>query len=84
MATDSTAIDFFYEKIKSHFEHDGDLLETIIFTASIAKLKEKKQIKNAFNDGYRSGFNDSQHVTENEKDIALFDDAENYYNQQFK
>jgi hypothetical protein len=38
-----TALDWFYDKIKSHFEHDGDLLETLDFTMEIAKEKEKEQ-----------------------------------------
>ncbi len=38
-----TALDWFYEKIISHFEHDGDLLETITFTMAIAKGKERNQ-----------------------------------------
>jgi hemerythrin len=40
-----TAIDFFFNKIKSHFENDGDLLETITFTYAIAKAKEKEKEK---------------------------------------
>lgn len=43
-----TAVDWFYDKIKSHFEHDGDLLETLTFTMAIAKQKEKEQIEDAF------------------------------------
>jgi len=39
-----TAVEWFWDKIKSHFEHDGDLLETATFTFSIAKEKEKEQI----------------------------------------
>ena len=38
-----TALDWFYDKIKSHFEHDGDLLETLNFTLAIAKEKEREQ-----------------------------------------
>jgi hypothetical protein len=38
-----SAVDFFYDKIKSHFEHDGDLLETLNFTYAIAKEKEYEQ-----------------------------------------
>ena len=36
-----TAVEWFYDKIKSHFEHDGDLLETLTFTMVIAKVKER-------------------------------------------
>lgn len=38
-----TAVEWFYDKIKSHFEHDGDLLESLIFTMAIAKKKEREQ-----------------------------------------
>ena len=38
-----TAVEWYFEKIKSHFEHDGDLFETAIFTYAIAKQKEKEQ-----------------------------------------
>lgn len=38
-----TAVEWFYDKIKSHFEHDGDLLESLTFTMAIAKKKEREQ-----------------------------------------
>lgn len=38
-----TAIDWFFDNIKSHFEHDGDLLETLMFSKAIAKKKEREQ-----------------------------------------
>ena len=40
---------------------------------------EKKEICLSFNQGYREGFSDAQHVSENEKDISLFEDANVYY-----
>jgi hypothetical protein len=43
-----TAVDWFYEKIKSHFEHDGDLLEALTFTMAIAKKKEREQHGNTW------------------------------------
>ena len=43
MSKKQTAVEWFYDKIKSHFEHDGDLLETLTFTMSIAQQKEKQQ-----------------------------------------
>lgn len=39
-----TAVDWYFDKIKSHFEHDGDLFETACFTYAIAKQKEREQI----------------------------------------
>ena len=38
-----TAVDWFYEKIKRHFEHNGELLETLTFTMELAKQKEREQ-----------------------------------------
>ena len=50
-----SAVEWFYDKIKSHFEHDGDLLETLIFTYAIAKEKEKEQRKDAYVLGRKGG-----------------------------
>ena len=38
-----TPVDWFFEKIKTHFEHDGDLLETLSFTYATARQKEREQ-----------------------------------------
>lgn len=46
-----TALEWYWDKIKSHFEHDGDLLETASFTFAIAKEKEREQIVEAFDEG---------------------------------
>jgi hemerythrin len=40
-----TALDWFFDNIKSHFEHDGDLMESVTFAYAIAKDKERKQIE---------------------------------------
>ena len=63
-----TAIDWFFDKIKSNFEHDGDLFESLCFTFSIAKQKENEQINNA----YSTGAND-----------RLKGFIRDYYNEQF-
>lgn len=42
--TKQTALDWYWDKIKSHFEHDGDLFETATFTLAIAKQKEREQM----------------------------------------
>ena len=44
----------------------------------------KQQIKEAYNQGYRDGFLDAQSQSIGGKDIAEFNNAENYYNQTFK
>jgi hypothetical protein len=38
-----TAVEWFYDNIKSHFEHNGDLLENLNFAFDIAKKKEREQ-----------------------------------------
>ncbi len=43
MRNKQTAVEWFFEKIKSHFEDDGDALETLTFTMQHAKQKERKQ-----------------------------------------
>ena len=44
----TTAVDFFFDKIKSNFEHDGDLLESVAMLRSICKDKEREQIQDAW------------------------------------
>jgi len=39
-----TPLDWFYEKIKSHFANDGDLAESVEFTYAIAKQKETNNL----------------------------------------
>jgi len=50
-----TAVDWYFDKIKSHFEHDCDLFETACFTYAIAKQKEKEQIIEATYASRRTG-----------------------------
>lgn len=64
-----TALDWFWDKMKSHFEHDGDLLETATFTFAIAKEKEKEQIIEAYDSGQQ---------------VPPFIYSEKYYNETFK
>jgi hypothetical protein len=46
-----SSIDWLYNNLKSHFEHDGDLLESVQMSMQQAKEIEKKQIANAFDRG---------------------------------
>jgi len=39
-----TAVEWLYNNLKSHFEHDGDLLEVVQMSFEQAKKMEKKQI----------------------------------------
>lgn len=44
-----TAVEWLYDNLKSHFEHDGDLLEAVQFSFKQAKEMEKQQIEDAYN-----------------------------------
>ena len=46
-----TAVEWLFDKMKSHFEHDGDLFETVCMTYAISKAMEKEQIIEAFDEG---------------------------------
>lgn len=54
MENNKTAVDWYFDKIKSHFEHDGDLFETHLFTYSLAKLMEEQQHYISFKAGQDS------------------------------
>ena len=43
MEEKQTAVEWYFDKIKSHFEHDGDLFESHLFTYSLAKKMEKER-----------------------------------------
>jgi hypothetical protein len=49
-----TAVEWLYNNLKSHFEHDGDLLEIVQMSFEQAKEMEKEQIENAYQDGWMS------------------------------
>ena len=48
-----TAVDWLYNNLKSHFEHDGDLLECVQMSMQQAKEMEKEQIIDAHIEGQR-------------------------------
>ena len=75
--TKQTALDWYWDKIKSHFEHDGDLLETATFTLAIAKQKEREQIISAFDDGQESEY---QYQVNSEKRL----DADKYFSETYQ
>jgi len=67
-----TAVDWLYNNLKSHFEHDGDLLECVQMSMQQAKEIEKEQIINANRDGVD--------MVVDKKD---FISGEQYYNETF-
>lgn len=54
MESKQTAVEWYFDKMKSHFEHDGDLYEVACMTYQLAKEKEKEQISDAYQDGWMS------------------------------
>jgi hypothetical protein len=46
-----TAVEWLYNNLKSHFEHNGDLLEVVQMSFEQAKEIEKEQIAKAFDRG---------------------------------
>ena len=46
-----SSIDWIYNNLKSHFEHDGDLLEAVKMSFEQAKAMHKEEIENAYWDG---------------------------------
>ena len=67
-----TAVEWLYNNLKSHFEHDGDLLEVVQFSFEQAKEMEKQQIIDAHNNGQRVY-----------ADITFLNESEQYYNETF-
>ena len=65
-----TAVEWLYKNLKSHFEHNGDLLEVVQMSFEQAKAMEKEQIIKAFNEGT---FFEMEKI-----------DAEQYYNETYK
>ena len=72
-----TAVDWFFENIKSYFTKDGDVFEDIVFTMSIAKLKEKQQIIDAWKDNRDMIYYDEDKDELSESTIIEL--AEQYY-----
>lgn len=72
-----TAVEWYWDKIKSHFEHDGDLYEVACMTYAIAKEKEKEQIIKAFDEGQEYEY--QYHINSAPKF-----DSETYYQETYK
>lgn len=72
-----TALDWYWDKIKSHFEHDGDLLETATFTFAIAKQKQKDDHAKTWDAAI------SAHDKRAYNHARSFDDFDDYYEEHF-
>lgn len=73
-----TAVEWFYNNIKSHFTHDGDLLEAVKMSYQIAKEMEKEQTGYTKEDILRAGemgevnHHDTKHI------VSYLDEAKQY------
>jgi hypothetical protein len=47
-----SSIEWIYNNLKSHFEHDGDLLEAVKMSFEQAKAMHKDEIENAVKQGW--------------------------------
>ena len=72
-----SSIEWIYNNLKSHFEHDGDLLEAVKMSFEQAKEMEREQIIDAHIEGQRV-FDDYPHTQ------WTTDQAELYYEKTFK
>jgi hypothetical protein len=70
-----TAVDWYFDKIKSHFEHDGDLYEVACMTYQLAKEMEKQHIVDAFVECWKENMPEGYECKQS---------AEEYYNETFK
>ena len=77
-----TAVDYFFDKIKSNFEHDGDKLESVMFLYAICKEKEREQHVSAYSHGWHDGqdeiINRIAHIDKGGDESGL-----NHYNQTY-
>jgi hypothetical protein len=51
-----SSIEWIYNNLKSHFEHDGDLLEAVKMSFEQAKAMHKEEIINSYNHAYEEGW----------------------------
>jgi hypothetical protein len=73
-----TAVDYFFDKIKSNFEHDGDKLESVMFLYAICKEKEREQHGKTWDSALDAGQNRAWNV------MRAYDDFDDYYNETYK
>lgn len=82
-------IEYFEQQLalqrESNIKYTGEeaFFDALDICKNAYSTKEKQQIKDAFNQGYREGFTDGNNWSENEKDVAEFEDADNYYKNKF-
>jgi len=79
MKNKQTAVDWLFLNLKSHFEHDGDLLEAVEISYQQAKEMEKEQILDSYDIGFADGWDDVKY-----DDESAYLDSEDYYNKTYE
>ena len=84
-----TAVEWLYNNLKSHFEHDGDLLECVQMSMQQAKEIEKEQHRKTYHQGLNSNFQDfEQYYNEtfntNQENLQDSTNGYTYYPQENK
>ena len=72
-----TAVEWYFDKIKSHFEHDGDLYEVACMTYELAKERENEQMMKT----WTKAIDQTQERAWNV--VRAYDDFDDYYNDQY-
>jgi hypothetical protein len=58
-----TAVEWLYNNLKSHFEHDGDLLKVVQMSFEQAKEMEIAGKEMSYAEGYKEGYNRAIELT---------------------
>lgn len=72
-----TALDWYFDKIKGHFEYDGDLYESLTMAYSIAKLKEHEQMLKTWTKAIDQTENRAWNI------VRAYDDFDDYYEENY-
>jgi len=76
-----SSIEWLYKNLKSHFEHDGDLLEAVQMSYEQAKTMHKEEIVNTWSEAtsldYEIGLLDASYI------LCQIHNAEQYYKETF-
>jgi hypothetical protein len=75
-----SSIEFLRKNLPSLFEYDENNFYTKLFDE--ADISHKKEVKDAYNQGYREGLQD-YYLKDEFKDVAECSNAEDYYNENF-
>jgi len=76
-----SSIEFLRKNLPSLFIYDDNNFYTKLFDE--ADEMHKKEVKHAYNQGYREGLEDVGTCWLTDKDVAECSNADNYYNKKF-